>query len=337
MIRETNEEKQAGDRPRQRRSGGRQNDQKAYLNRLYLLMLVIAALLTAVLLLLPEPEKETADGAGEEAHREVEESARETAPETGPRETEATERPMVPPPASPEREQAVRGRLAIVIDDVGNDLSALERFLKIPVDMTFAVLPRRPYSIEAARRIRDSGKEVILHLPMEPLGDQNPGVGAILVGAGEAEIRSVLDENLRSVPGVVGVNNHMGSRATADPEVMDAVLSVLAERGLFFLDSRTNPQTLGAAVAERHGVPYLERAVFLDNDTNADSIRAAFEDGLATADRKGHAVLIGHVTVSALADVLEELYPEIIEDGYELYNLSDLVLRMSPDYARAGD
>jgi hypothetical protein len=320
----------------------RRNERDAYLTKLYILMTAIAVLLGGLLLLMPERPADDAETvervpqAESERDAESESAVRDpTAPGPEPRSVERDfpEDPRIRPTPEP----PVRGRLSIVIDDVGNDVEALSRFLDVPAEITFAVLPRRRYSTDTAAMIAEAGKEAILHLPMEPVGDEDPGAGAVLVSLSEREIDSIIEENLRTVPGVVGVNNHMGSRATADPVVMDAVLTSVGRRGLFFLDSRTSAETVGSETASRLGVPHIERTVFLDNDPNPEVIEAQIRRGMELAARHGHAVLIGHVTVPALADVLIELYPELVSKGFELLRLSDLVMEVGGEHASAGN
>jgi hypothetical protein len=310
-------------------------------------MIVIAVLLAALLFLLPKPDAGIARTGAGEGRGESEPS--QPIPETPLPEERTPEAPTPAPPApadplptqpapSEEREPPpVRGRVSIVIDDVGNDIAALRPFLDLPGAVTFAVLPQRRHSVESSQMIRRAGKEVILHLPMEPLGDQNPGQGAVFVDYSPAKIQEVIEQNLATVPGAVGANNHMGSRATAEPLVMSALFSVLSRRGLFFLDSRTTADTVGATAARRQNVPYLERTVFIDNNRDEESIRSRIREGLAVAEERGHAVMIGHVTVSRLADVLKDMYPDMVEDGYALYTLSEMVLHLGADYARVGN
>jgi hypothetical protein len=140
------------------------------------------------------------------------------------------------------------------------------------------------------------------------------------------DIAATVRSNLETVPGIRGVNNHMGSLATADPLVMDVVLQTLKDEGLFFLDSRTSVDTVGRLTARKYNVPYLERAVFLDNESNRDYIRNAVREGMEVAERKGHAVMIGHVMVTELVEVLNEMYPFIQDEGFDLRYLSELVL-----------
>jgi polysaccharide deacetylase 2 family uncharacterized protein YibQ len=217
------------------------------------------------------------------------------------------------------------GRLYIVIDDAGYSLSDLENFLSFPGALTIAVLPHLRYSRETAARVQEAGQDVLLHLPMEPESGLDPGPGAILVSQSEDEIRKAVRAAIQSVPGAIGANNHMGSRATANVRVMETVLSQLSDHNLFFLDSRTTPETLAARVAEQTGIHVMERDVFLDNEPDKDAIREAFIQGMQVAADKGHAVMIGHLMVSELAEVLAEVYPFVLEEGFDLYHLSDLL------------
>jgi hypothetical protein len=219
-----------------------------------------------------------------------------------------------------------RGSLVFVIDDVGNNLEQLDNFLKFPGPITFAVMPRRTYTAEAVKRIKAAGKSVILHQPMEPLGDADPGIGAITVSMTREEIWATLDENLKSTGPVIGMNNHMGSRVTSDPETMKSVLSYLGRRGMGFLDSATTADLVGAPLAEQTGVVYTKRnSMFLDNESDRQSIYDAIKAGEATAAKKGHAIMIGHVMTDELAKLLFELYPTFIEDGFTVKDLSDLL------------
>jgi uncharacterized protein len=211
----------------------------------------------------------------------------------------------------------------VVIDDAGYDLEALQPFLDLPMPLAVAVLPNLPHSGEAARRVLAAGKELLLHLPMEPGGGENPGPGALLTGQTAEEIERLLDKALASVPGAVGVNNHMGSKATADRALMDIVLGVLDRRGLFFVDSRTTTLSVAAAEAGRLGVPSLERRVFLDAVDGAveQSLQAAISD----AARDGSAVAIGHVQTDGLADILRRAAGGMERSGVRPATLASLI------------
>jgi polysaccharide deacetylase 2 family uncharacterized protein YibQ len=209
-----------------------------------------------------------------------------------------------------------------VIDDAGNNLRELEPFLRLPGPLTIAVLPGLPYSAEAARRIRAAGKEVFLHQPMEAIGGQNPGPGAVYSGMTGAEIRAVLARNVAEIGPVAGMNNHQGSKITMDETAMEAVLAFCREHGIYFLDSRTTAETAAPAAARRLGIKIGERDVFIDNVQEKASMIRYIEDGLRKADQKGAAVMIGHTWSSELAATLEEFYPDLVEQGYSLSTIS---------------
>ena len=225
----------------------------------------------------------------------------------------------------PERPAQNTGTLVFVIDDAGNNLRELEPFLRVPGPLTIAVLPGLPYSAEAARRIRAAGKEVILHQPMEAIGAQNPGPGAIYSGMGEDEIRSILTRNIAEVGPVAGINNHQGSKISMDTEIVEIVLTFCAERGLFFLDSRTIAQTVIPSAARRLGMKIAERDVFIDNEQDKDTMLRYITDGLARAQKNGSSVMIGHVWSPELAPLLSEQFPLLTGRGYSIKTASDII------------
>jgi polysaccharide deacetylase 2 family uncharacterized protein YibQ len=212
-----------------------------------------------------------------------------------------------------------------MIDDAGNNLRELEPFLQFPGPLTIAVLPGLSYSAEAARRIRAAGKEVFLHQPMEAIGGQTPGPGAIYTGMSPGEIRAVVERNLAEVGPVAGMNNHQGSKITMDEAAMETILTLCQEHRIRFLDSRTTAETAAPAAAKRLGIKIGERDVFLDNIQERASMIHYVEEGLERAKRKGTAVMIGHTWSPALAPVLTELYPGLLEQGYALSTASRIM------------
>ncbi|HET9794789.1 MAG TPA: divergent polysaccharide deacetylase family protein [Thermoanaerobaculia bacterium] len=218
-------------------------------------------------------------------------------------------------------------RLAIVVDDLGNDDAALGRVAALREPLAGAVLPGLPHSRETALALRAAGKEVLLHLPMEPLDPRaRPGPGLVRTGMTAAQIAGMLSSDLEDVPGASGVNNHMGSRATADRKTMDAVLSVVGKRGLFFLDSRTTAFTVAAEEAGRLGVPCLSRSVFLDDVADESAIRIQLERAAGEARSQGAAVAIGHPHPATLA-VLERELPRLGSEGIRLVTVAELLAR----------
>lgn len=229
------------------------------------------------------------------------------------------------PQESHEEGEAVATReIFLVIDDVGNNLAHLDSFLALDLPLTYAVLPGRRYSAESVARIREEGQGLILHQPMEPLGDADPGYGAILTGMTRAEVFGILENNIAELPGVTGINNHMGSRVTADAITMSYVMEFLSEQRLFFLDSYTTNGSVAAKTAERYAVPFVKRTgLFLDNQQDYDSIRNRVREGLVVAEEAGSVILIGHVQTGELARLLGDLAGELIQEGYTFRWLSE--------------
>jgi polysaccharide deacetylase 2 family uncharacterized protein YibQ len=227
------------------------------------------------------------------------------------------------PPKGPAKRETTSGRpagalakLAIVLDDAGASLDVVKEMERLPLTVAVAVLPNAARSAEVARGLGAQGRELLLHMPMEPLGNHGPGPGegAVEVGLPAQEIHSRVENALEVVRGVRGVNNHMGSRATADRAAMEAVMDALASRGLYFLDSRTTPDTVAEEAARRSGTPALHRDVFLDVVSEPEAIRHALEQAVARAQAQGSAVAIGHVhplTIEILAHELARLGPDV--------------------------
>ena len=217
--------------------------------------------------------------------------------------------------------------LVFVIDDAGYSMKQLEEFLRLPFPLTISVLPGLPNSVKAAAAVRAAGKELILHQPMQALGGQDPGPGAILLGMGRDEIERIVDDNLKTVPGAVGMNNHMGSAATADLGIMEAVAAVAKRRGIYYVDSLTTSGTAVAEAARFVGIPYWERNVFLDNAPDRASIIRAVEDGKKRASKDRPAVMIGHVWSAELAQALTDLYPQLVAEGFSLSTISRFMVQ----------
>jgi len=248
-------------------------------------------------------------------------------PTARPRAARSPRRPAVLAPRLPGTASGkVEPRVAILIDDLGNDRAALERIASWPEPVAGAVLPGLPGSASAARALSESGKEVLLHLPMEPEGYPRvrPGPGVVLRSQSDDQIAALLDRDLATVPGAVGINNHMGSAATADPRVMRVVASVLKRRGLFFVDSRTTGSTVARDAAQAAGVPSASRRVFLDDVTTEAAVERSLDDLVRRATEEGAALAIGHPHPATLA-VLERELPRLEERGVRLVRVKDLV------------
>lgn len=224
-----------------------------------------------------------------------------------------------------------RGAIALVIDDLGYSDAALARVAALPGPLTLAVLPEAPGASRAAALARERGWDLLVHLPMEAEAGRT---FETLVSAGMSadEVARRVALALGRLPGAIGVNNHQGSKATADRTVVAALLVAVRERGLFFLDSRTTAATVVPEEARRLGVAILERDVFLDDvpeGTRAGSggpepIEEAWKRALAVVARKGQAVVLAHPRPETL-DVLERVLPGLDASGPRLSRASDLV------------
>lgn len=224
------------------------------------------------------------------------------------------------PPARPASGPIV----AIVLDDWGYNTAALGTALEIAEPLTLAILPHLPYSARIAEEAHAAGHEVMLHMPMEPLGDVPLEKGTILTTMSSGEIRTLLTTALASVPHVRGVNNHMGSKGTQDRPTLNAVMTELRQKKLFFLNSMTSGSPAGREVAGDLGIGYAERDIFLDNIRTEAAVLEKLEELKQTAIRQGSAIGIGHdkpVTLKAIQKVL----PSWKAEGIRVMKLSDLI------------
>src|SRR5579884_3603017 len=234
-------------------------------------------------------------------------------------------RPPAVPPTLPRPAPLARARVAIIFDDAGYSLRAAEEVMSLGRPVTISVLPDLPYSTPVAEEAARRGVEVILHLPMEPENGALPlGPGGVRVAMSDAAIERTVTSDLATVPTAVGVNNHMGSRGTADPRVMRAVLTPIRERRLFFVDSLTSPHSVGARIARAMGIRTAVRTVFLDNDNDERYVRSQLLTLLRIAQTRGEAIAIGHVG-KVTASVLRSMLPLFDEAGVQLVPVSELV------------
>ncbi len=225
------------------------------------------------------------------------------------------EPPAQPRPAPHQTEPRITPRApaqfqaALIFDDAGGSPDDVEAIIAIGRPAAVAVLPGLAYSADVARRSRAAGLEVLLHLPLEAEDGQALGPGGVTLSMTDAEIHSVVRSDLESVPGAIGVNNHMGSKGTADRRVMRAVMEVARDAGLFYIDSRTTAATMGESMAAELGVPTAARAVFLDNENDDEAIRRQVRRLITLARQRGAAIAIGHAgrrTARVLGTMLDE-------------------------------
>ncbi|MCK5351135.1 divergent polysaccharide deacetylase family protein [bacterium] len=221
--------------------------------------------------------------------------------------------------------------VAVIIDDVGHSPTAARPFIEMDHPVALSILPERPFSRELALEAAERGKTILLHLPMEPVGYPgiDPGPGAILLSHTRDEIREVFERDIASIPRIVGINNHMGSRATTDPRVMETVLDLISERGLFFIDSRTTPETIALKLARELGILSARRDVFLDNELTPSAIDVKIDELLNLAAKKGWAIGIGHANTET-AQALERMARKANERNIRWISLESLVAYVDP-------
>ena len=235
--------------------------------------------------------------------------------------------PPIKKPSSgiPEIPPAVNdAKLVLIFDDGGQNLSQLESFLALPFPVTVAVLPKLAHSKQAAERVRKSGKELMLHQPMQAINlSVNPGPGAITPDMTLYEIETCLRENIAEIGPVRGLNNHEGSLICEDEVKIGTVLQVSSNMGLYFVDSRTTSQTRVPQAAMSLGLSYYERNVFIDNTKNRADIISEIMKGVSIANKNGAAIMIGHVwSADVLPEILSELYPLLSGKGYVFTTVS---------------
>ncbi|MGH9775161.1 MAG: divergent polysaccharide deacetylase family protein [Candidatus Acidiferrales bacterium] len=214
-------------------------------------------------------------------------------------------------------------KLAIILDDLGNDRAAADAILSLHVPLSISVLPNLPDSAEIAEEAHRHGDEVLLHLPMESNDGSHAETVELRTGMNDEEVDSTLNSMLASVPYATGVNNHQGSLATADPQLMAVLMSALRKRGLFFIDSRTTDKTVAYDAAEHAGVRAASRKVFLDDTQTRAAILKQISLAESDARRDGSAIAIGHPHPTTLA-ALEEMLPRLEARGIRLVLASDL-------------
>ncbi|MGB8542670.1 MAG: divergent polysaccharide deacetylase family protein [Candidatus Acidiferrales bacterium] len=226
---------------------------------------------------------------------------------------------------APVRNGRENARLAIIIDDLGNDRAAADALLSLGFPLTVSVLPHLPLSSEVAEEAYRRGDEVMLHLPMQSESSTAKTEEVELrVGMNAKQVDMALAGMLETVPHAVGVNNHQGSRATADPALMAALMPELRRRGLFFVDSRTLASTVAYDTAERFGVRAASRKVFLDDSAKPEAILRQLELAARDAERDGSAIAIGHPRPDTIAALAQGL-PHVESQGVRLVFVSELV------------
>lgn len=225
-------------------------------------------------------------------------------------------------PVTEETQPVHKPMIAIVIDDIGYDKKVFRKFVDLGIPITFSILPGQRYSVNIAKNAKLLNYEVMLHLPMEPRSAmRNPGNGVILHNMSRGEMLLQLSRDIKSVPNIVGVNNHMGSLLTEDSYAMNILLEEIRNQGLYFLDSKTSPNSKAYEIAKRIGMKSGRRDIFLDNNADIDYIKGQIDIAIRTAKHKGGATAIGHPRAETVAALRAKLH-DFKKEGIELVPLS---------------
>ncbi len=262
----------------------------------------------------PKPESEKKEG----------EQPTQPKPEPEP-EVKKEPEPKPEPVAVPAPKTGPKPKIVIVIDDLGIDKPRTARTIKLPGPLTLSFLTYASGLDKQTRAARDAGHELWMHIPMEPGSpDVDPGPNVLLTGIPKPELQASIEWNLEQFSGYVGINNHMGSRFTADLPGLRTVMEELKRRDLLFLDSVTSGKSLAGKAARETGVPFARRNVFLDHQDDKVGIERRLAEVERLARRNGIAVAIGHPrerTLTVLATWLKGLEAK----GFRLVPLSAAV------------
>ncbi len=229
------------------------------------------------------------------------------------------------PPKVPKKRRGPR--VAIIIDDMGSNKRRARELINLDVPITFSFFPFSRNSRQLAQEAFEKGKEVVLHMPMEPYGfpGNDPGRGALVMSMTEEELHRQIRKNLEAIPHIKGVNNHMGSRFMEDDQRVSILMEELRKRELYFLDSRTTAKTVGYRTAKELGIKTGERDVFLDNNSYDEAeIKKNISELAKIAKAEGKAIAIGHPHASTIKS-LREMIPRLRESGIEIVPLSEVI------------
>jgi len=280
--------------------------------------------------------------AGRITHKVLLEPPRPLKPSTATPSAPAPTPPIAKPkpPAGPSLAGPL---LAIIIDDIGYQYGPAKKLINLGLPLTLSILPHSPHGQQIARLARKRGLEVMLHLPMEPSAypKLKPGPGALLISMSPEELRQKTLDDIASVPGAKGANNHMGSRFTENSQALRPVLQVLADKNMFFIDSITSTRSRAYSLARDMGLTTARRTIFLDHDHSLPAVRRQLQRILSMAQRGSQVVAIGHphqATIQALAEFAPRLQKQVrLVTASQFLNGTALASGRKEDLQPAGD
>ena len=213
-----------------------------------------------------------------------------------------------------EQQSKPSAKLAIVIDDIGYHPKDDAAILAMPKEISVAIIPSAPYASQRHNQAQTQGRDILIHMPMQPMGNHKIEEGGLHLGMTQAEVSQRVQDAKSVLPAAIGMNNHMGSAATADNLLMNYLMSELYKQQLFFLDSRTIGRSVAAKIAKEQGVKAVERHIFLDNSDLYEDVNHQFQQAVLHARKHGTAIAIGHPrknTVAALQTGLRNLPSDV--------------------------
>lgn len=215
-------------------------------------------------------------------------------------------------------------KIAILIDDLGYSRQGMDAALELPKNVALAILPMTPFASQTAKKAHHQKRIIILHAPMENERELKLGPGGLYAKMSKEQLKAALNKDIDSLPGIKGINNHMGSLLTSNQNSMDWVMEVLQKRSLFFIDSLTSPHSVAKKTALHYGLKTGSRDVFLDNIRVNKAIDHQFSRLITIAKRSGIALAIGHPYPETMA-YLKKRLRELSKDGIELVPLTDVL------------
>ncbi len=220
--------------------------------------------------------------------------------------------------------------IAVIIDDFGNQMAGTDAIANLPIPLTGAVIPGMPYAKEDAEKLHTAGKEIILHVPLEPINGKPNWLGpkGITTGMGVDKVKTTLESAMEEIPYALGMNNHMGSRAMQNKTIVGALMNFAKEKGFYFVDSKTCKNDVALALANEKQITYLERDVFLDNTPTTEYVIGQLQEALKVAQKKGYAIVIGHVGPQKgphTSAALKAMIPKLQAQNVEFVTVSTLI------------
>ncbi|MEE3609606.1 divergent polysaccharide deacetylase family protein [Avibacterium paragallinarum] len=215
-----------------------------------------------------------------------------------------------------------QSKLAIIIDDIGYRSKEDAAIYAMPKEISVAIIPSAPYAKQRNELAKQQHRDVLIHLPMQPLGKHKIEAGALTLGMTQDSVQEKIQNAKKIISAAIGLNNHMGSAATSDKDLMNKLMIALKEQNLFFLDSKTIGHSVANKIAKQQGVNTLERNIFLDNSDKLIDVQNQFQQAIHYARKHGVAVVIGHPRKNTILVLQHQLHR--LPEDIQLVNIGSL-------------